>query len=341
MPLSKGDANKVVSAIKSRIGKNTYTQGPRRNDVDKGFGDCSASVRWAYKQIGVEVGGFTGDQIKRGELVDKGPVMGDSLNLNNLLPGDLIFYKGSASPSDFRPYGVGHVEMYIGDNKVCGHGGGMGPSVKNMTTFMRKQYIMAKRYVINEGQESKVALPDVNIAISPNILKVLDNLVSESIIKSPEYWKSRLMNYSLVGETFGIFRNLYQKFVPNATMNNNTDFKLNAIQFLFDNKIINSPQQWIKNVSNGMPVWAGFVILMNIHRILFPDSIIIDTKDYKFNGMMYCVTHGIIDNPTIWSKKIDDGIIVWELMSMIYELNSIIEKKLILKNNESSEMMPY
>lgn len=62
----------VVNVVKSREMKNQYTNGDRRTDVAHGWSDCSSLVWWAYKQIGMDIGNYTGDQIEKGTWVTKG-----------------------------------------------------------------------------------------------------------------------------------------------------------------------------------------------------------------------------------------------------------------------------
>lgn len=129
------EGQKAVELIKSIYGKNNYTQeGARENvfdTIDKGAkmgaGDCSSTVRKVIERAtGKNIGGFTGDQYggyaKRGGII----VNSGAIDESKLAPGDLLYYKRHSHSSD-RPDGVGHVEMYVGDGKRAGHGGGVGP----------------------------------------------------------------------------------------------------------------------------------------------------------------------------------------------------------------------
>ena len=66
--------------------------------VDKGYRsfDCSGFLYWGFKQVGINIGRTTYDQINNGVEVSK----------DNVKPGDFLFY------SD-----IGHVGMYIGNNQ--------------------------------------------------------------------------------------------------------------------------------------------------------------------------------------------------------------------------------
>ena len=58
--------------------------------------DCSGLMQWGYAQAGIKIGRTTWDQISNGV----------SVSLNNLKPGDLLFYSN-----------LQHVGMYVGDGK--------------------------------------------------------------------------------------------------------------------------------------------------------------------------------------------------------------------------------
>ena len=66
--------------------------------VDQGYRafDCSGLMQWGFKQAGIQIGRSTWDQISAGIEV----------SLNDLKPGDLLFY------SDLQ-----HVGMYVGDGQ--------------------------------------------------------------------------------------------------------------------------------------------------------------------------------------------------------------------------------
>ena len=164
----------VVKTMMALQGKLKYSQGSDRSTVlqalTKGSaaGDCSSTCQQVYKQAtGIDIGGYTGAQInnKNGTDVDNTPGCPDE---SHLLPGDLLFFKGSGS-------GVGHVEMYIGNGQLMGHGGpGNGPTVKNMREYCQnrasrnKGYMKARRWILSSNS-IKVTLPSaVNTILSSN-----------------------------------------------------------------------------------------------------------------------------------------------------------------------------
>ena len=64
--------------------------------------DCSGFTQSVLANFGINISRTAGAQSQGGTPVD----------LNNLEPGDLLYYEGNGD------YGIGHVTMYIGDGKV-------------------------------------------------------------------------------------------------------------------------------------------------------------------------------------------------------------------------------
>lgn len=164
----------------SRKGLNSYTQGANRvyffgkpdnqpgNTRQKGYSDCSSAVRAAIKAAaGIDIGSNTSAQInnrtKKGRVIHTtdGCYPDESL----LLPGDCLYFKGNTS----HPLDVGHVEMYIGGGKVCGHGSGTGPKLRNMRDYCasransKKRYFMAVRWILDDEDQQ----PEKTIRIAP------------------------------------------------------------------------------------------------------------------------------------------------------------------------------
>lgn len=160
--------NRAVELMTSRAGLNSYTQGGNRiyffgkpdnvpgNKTQKGFSDCSSAVRAAILEAtGVDIGSNTSAQINN--RTKKGIVVhttdGYFPDESKLLPGDCIYFKGNTS----HPLDVGHVEMYIGNGKCCGHGSGTGPKIRNMRDYCQgrasktRRYFMAIRWIKGEN----------------------------------------------------------------------------------------------------------------------------------------------------------------------------------------------
>lgn len=107
----------LVNKMKSVEGKLAYSQSSR--NPDNGSGDCSSTVQWAYKNVlGVDPGSWTGAQETDADTY----TVTNSFDESQMQQGDMILYNG-------------HVEMYAGDGKMIGHGGGAngttpGPTIK-------------------------------------------------------------------------------------------------------------------------------------------------------------------------------------------------------------------
>lgn len=150
----------AVDYMAQRARKNTYTQGERRvyffgwpdnqpgNTAQPGYSDCSSAVRAAIKAAaGIDIGYNTDNQLRnrgRGLIVEEPGGVPDRAKL---LPGDCLYFGGNSA----HIFGVGHVEMYAGDGKLWGHGGGMGPYQSDMASYCkRRPCIMVIRWILGE-----------------------------------------------------------------------------------------------------------------------------------------------------------------------------------------------
>lgn len=160
----------AVKYMKSRLKKNTYTNGDLRkyffgypdnkvgNTSQKGYSDCSAACAAAIKAAaGISIGGNTDAQIKnraKGMIVDQ--TTGIYPDESKLLPGDCLYFKGNV----YHAMDVGHVEMYTGKNECTGHGSGTGPNVHNLKEYCKnrgsatKRYFMAIRWILDDDDGS-------------------------------------------------------------------------------------------------------------------------------------------------------------------------------------------
>ncbi|WP_319637840.1 bifunctional lytic transglycosylase/C40 family peptidase [Priestia aryabhattai] len=91
-PVSGGSGGKsgvkVIDAGKTLIGKTRYVFGGGRSqsDINAGRFDCSSFVRWAFEQVGMNVGpmpGVTTDTLK---------TQGQAINPKDMKPGDVVFF---------------------------------------------------------------------------------------------------------------------------------------------------------------------------------------------------------------------------------------------------------
>lgn len=144
----------VRDYVFSREGKNQYTQSGKRTQVDKGFSDCSSLQQRAYYEVGIEIGSYTGAQIEKGSWVQLGGTLPDE---SRMKIGDELFF--ATNYDNGRPYCVGHIEMYVGNGQISGHGSGIGPTRKDMIAYCKqrnaagKPFIGVKRYIESTASE--------------------------------------------------------------------------------------------------------------------------------------------------------------------------------------------
>ena len=120
-------------------GPGTKYDGPTRDpsqEIDgKRYGDCSSTVQWVYKSIlGADPGVNTYSQETDSDTYTVGNGTSDE---SKLQLGDLLLKDG-------------HVEMYYGDGRMIGHGGGgdgktPGPTIKDLGS--NPPYTLARRWV--------------------------------------------------------------------------------------------------------------------------------------------------------------------------------------------------
>lgn len=136
----------VTALIVSREGKNSYTQSYLREQVFGGYSDCSSLVWKCFERaLGIFIGTWTGEQVDHGSLVfqntspsKKGLVKKDLLQMQE---GDLVFW--GPSRGDTR-----HVEYYMGNGLLIGHGNGIGPVRKDAVKYRHPYRLLeVRRYV--------------------------------------------------------------------------------------------------------------------------------------------------------------------------------------------------
>jgi len=107
--MTKAEKQKqLVKLAKENLGK-PYKYGAKPEETPKIF-DCSSFVQYLYKQINIDLPRSSIHQVVKGKKINKG----DKLEI-----GDLIFTKGETPHRNLRfPNGIGHVVIYIGDDRV-------------------------------------------------------------------------------------------------------------------------------------------------------------------------------------------------------------------------------
>lgn len=186
----------LVEKVLSREKKNKYSQDlDKRTLIESGYGDCSGTMwYWYYKLFNINIGANTEAQInsKKGVLVDL-EIKDGIPDITKLKKGDLLYFRGSDSS---RTKGVGHVEMYIGNSKLFGHGSGLGGTIKNLIDYCKMRYsqpsipqlknkglICVKRFIEDDLS---------SISELTNINDIVWELAHRKIITNSDLWLSKL-----------------------------------------------------------------------------------------------------------------------------------------------------
>ena len=207
----------VVEKVISREGKNTYTQGSKRTQVSNGYSDCSSLQQWAYKQIlGIDIGDNTEAQMlsKNMSRVDL-KIMNGIPDESKMLLGDLLYFRGTDTERKKTGY-VGHVEMYVGNGQLSGHGSGTGPTRKNMVEYCKSRQnrivdapiynrglICVKRVIPIDGSDRTVPEILARKRITDLYLTVLGRMPDEAGLDG---WVREYMSGTS-------FENIYNAFV--------------------------------------------------------------------------------------------------------------------------------
>ena len=209
---SESKRQAVVDKGLSRKNKNQYTQGANRTLVGSGYGDCSSTVRWCYQQVlGIDIGINTEAQIKSSKMkdvnvpIDKNGVPEESY----LRKGDLFYFRGNDTS---RTKGVGHVEMYIGNGNLLGHGSGIGPTEKNM-----KSYCTGRQYTKgNNGNKGLICVRRV-ISDSNKPSNVTTNNASSEyyVVKKGDTLSKIAVQFNTTVDNLVILNNIKDKNVIN------------------------------------------------------------------------------------------------------------------------------
>lgn len=111
--------NAICELYRSWLDRFAYSQGAGRlNPISSGYGDCSSTVWFAYQQVaGIDVGTWTGAMAGKGTKIASG-YSGDNLPIEDMEPADLVLIMWNGWNVSFD-----HVELYMGNNELWGHGG--------------------------------------------------------------------------------------------------------------------------------------------------------------------------------------------------------------------------
>lgn len=137
--------DEIIEWLTSHVEAFAYSQGSGRLSPEtSGYTDCSALMWYVFQKItGQEIGTWTGEQIEHGTLIAEG----SGTLPDEIQAGDLVFFNWYNYNATYD-----HVEMYIGNNRLIGHGGpDNGPTIKEdanaYATTSRCYGWMVRRYL--------------------------------------------------------------------------------------------------------------------------------------------------------------------------------------------------
>jgi cell wall-associated NlpC family hydrolase len=137
--LGFGEAGKAEAAVKKE--DKIISTGKKYIGVEYSFGapagvtysfDCSSFIQYIFSKNGVSLPRTSSLQSTKGVRVAK----------TSMKRGDLVFFKDPG-----RPGKIGHVAVYMGNNKMIG---ASGDAVKISTldsSYWRKNFVMARRVI--------------------------------------------------------------------------------------------------------------------------------------------------------------------------------------------------
>lgn len=265
--------NLLVSKALTREKKNKYSQDiTKRTLIESGYGDCSGTVWYWYKKLfGINIGANTEAQInsslgKRVNMTISKGVPDES----KMKKGDLLFFRGS---DNSRTEGVGHVEMYIGNGKIFGHGSGIGGTVKDMKTYCRqRQNTSSTSKLKNKGLICVMRfIPDDELRELTEVNDIVWELICRGIITDTALWLEKANRdnnvYWLIRKTIHYIRSKeHQGVTKNVIayeLEKNTD---NVWELAHRNIITNSTLWKLKGFEDVNVYWLLRKIVHYIRR---------------------------------------------------------------------------
>ena len=231
--------NLLVEKALTRKQKNQYSQDvTKRTLIEKGYGDCSGTVwYWYNKLFGINIGANTEAQINSllGKKVDLTIINGVP-DESKMKKGDLLYFRGS---DNSRTNGVGHVEMYIGNGQIFGHGSGVGGTVKGMVSYCKQRQnststtklkntglICVKRFIPDDEIQELTEINDIIWEFAHRGIISNSKLWTEKSIKDNNvYWLLRkVIHYIRTKEEQGVTKNVV---VKELEKNNDNVWELN------------------------------------------------------------------------------------------------------------------
>jgi len=123
-PSSWKKTQQIISTAKSFLGV-PYKWG---GTTPAGF-DCSGFTRYVFASQNIDLPRVSADQYG----------VGTTVNFNNLIPGDLVFFNLTSGTK------VSHVGIYIGNNEFISATSSKGIAIYGFTPYWNKVYVGAKR----------------------------------------------------------------------------------------------------------------------------------------------------------------------------------------------------
>lgn len=265
--------NLLVTKAITREKKNKYSQDvTKRTLIESGYGDCSGTVWYWYKKLfGIDIGANTQAQInsKNGKRINVQITKGVP-DESKMKKGDLLFFRGS---DNSRTEGVGHVEMYIGNGKIFGHGSGIGGTVKDMKTYCRqRQNTSSTSKLRNKGLICVMRfIPDDELQELTEINDIVWELICRNIITDTALWLEKANRdnniYWLIRKSIHYIRSKeHQGATKNVTVHElekNTD---NVWELKHRNIITNSTLWKLKGFEDVNVYWLLRKIVHYIRR---------------------------------------------------------------------------
>lgn len=123
----------VLSLANSLVGKVKYSFGANSITDSGGVGDCSSFTQYVFEKNGVSLPRTAEGQYNSSK--------GISVSKDNLLAGDVVFFKGTYKA------GISHVGIYVGNGKFIHNSSSGGTKISDLnSSYYVQHYAGAKRY---------------------------------------------------------------------------------------------------------------------------------------------------------------------------------------------------
>ncbi|MBU1159931.1 C40 family peptidase, partial [Patescibacteria group bacterium] len=156
--------NNILKLAKSLIGK-PYKYGASVSFDAPDYFDCSSFISYVFSQSGVQIPRVSIDQF----------LFGKEINEKDLKPGDIIFSKGKKPHfNKIITNGVGHVGIYLGENKVI-HASGAKVAIEDYRKASSFKELRGFRRMISENNDLLV----LTVPIERLDIRIKEDLIEE------------------------------------------------------------------------------------------------------------------------------------------------------------------